>query len=268
MGLGGLSCFIHGALLVLLSLNPWPTKAHPMVYAVTLVPVAPAISEPLIAQPPPKEPTLKHVEAPKPVEKIKLPEKPKKDAIVEKVKKPVKPLEKPEEEDPSRKKLQEALEEIRRRAALDEIRRKVSRHDSEKTEEYSPVMVPSLPATPPPKSTVSRTATSKTPTPPSLSPSQLESKLNEYYSRVWAKVKEEWTIPENLIKDKVDLEAIIVIIIEKDGRIQESWFEKKSNNALYDQMAIRALKKADPLPPIPKELGENNLEIGIRFFPE
>jgi hypothetical protein len=31
---------------------------------------------------------------------------------------------------------------------------------------------------------------------------------------------------------------------------------------------MRALKKAEPLPPIPKELSEDKLEVGIRFFPD
>jgi hypothetical protein len=33
-------------------------------------------------------------------------------------------------------------------------------------------------------------------------------------------------------------------------------------------MAMRAIKKAEPLSPIPKEFGENTLEIGIRFLPD
>ncbi len=33
-------------------------------------------------------------------------------------------------------------------------------------------------------------------------------------------------------------------------------------------MAMRAIKKAEPFPPIPKELGEEAFEIGIRFHPE
>ncbi len=64
------------------------------------------------------------------------------------------------------------------------------------------------------------------------------------------------------------METVIVLIIEKDGRIQKLWFEKKSGNELYDQMAMRAIKKAEPLPPIPNELNENTLEFGIRFFPD
>jgi hypothetical protein len=33
-------------------------------------------------------------------------------------------------------------------------------------------------------------------------------------------------------------------------------------------MAMRAVIKADPLPPIPKELNQESLELGIRFFPD
>jgi len=75
-------------------------------------------------------------------------------------------------------------------------------------------------------------------------------------------------LKENLLKEMVDLETIIVLIIERNGKIQKFYFEKKSGNALYDQSAMRAIKKAEPLPPIPKELSEDSLEIGIRFFPD
>jgi colicin import membrane protein len=99
-------------------------------------------------------------------------------------------------------------------------------------------------------------------------PSSMASQLNEYYSLIWAKIKESWTIPENLLKEMVDLETVIVIIIEQDGKIRNSWFEKRSGNDLYDQMAMRALKKAEPLPPLPKTFNEKTLEIGIRFLPD
>ena len=85
---------------------------------------------------------------------------------------------------------------------------------------------------------------------------------------IWAKIKEGWTPPENLAKGKTDLETIIVVVIERDGGIQKAWFEKKSGNALYDQMAMRALRKAEPLPPIPREFSDTTFEIGIRFHPE
>ena len=76
------------------------------------------------------------------------------------------------------------------------------------------------------------------------------------------------TLPGGLPKGKGGPETVIVIVIEREGRIQKSWFEKRSGNALYDQSTMRAIKKADPLPPIPKEFSDNTFEIGIRFYPE
>jgi TonB family protein len=176
-------------------------------------------------------------------EEIRKPiEKPKKDDIVQKVKKPQK-------EKTELKHLQEAIEEIRKKVALDEIQKRVARR--EKTVERPAIVPPNVPMVSP-----SKTSTA------------MEAKLNEYYSMIWAKIKEAWTIPENLLKEMVDLETVIVIIIEGDGKIQKSWFEKKSGNDLYDQMAMRAIKRAEPLPPIPKELNEKTLEIGIRFLPD
>ena len=231
----GVSLVIHIALVVFLNFNPWPMiiKVRPTAYTVTLMPVS--IPEPEIPKTP--LPPVPKEEKIKPVEKVKPIEKPKKDDIIEKVKKK-------ERDKESLKRLQEALDEVRKKAALDEIRKRVARKERE--EERSTAIL-----------------SAKT----SL---EMESKWNEYYSLIWAKVKGAWTIPENLLKEKemVDLEAIIVLIIERDGKIRKFWFEKKSGNALYDQSAMRAIKKADPLPPIPKELSEDTLEIGIRFFPD
>jgi TonB family protein len=94
------------------------------------------------------------------------------------------------------------------------------------------------------------------------------SKLDDYYSLIWAQVKKEWALPENLRDVNTDLEATVVIVLEKDGKLQKSWIEKRSGNALYDQRAMRAVAKAGPFPPIPRELGENTLEIAIRFHPD
>ena len=244
--MGGISLLLHIALAILLSFNPWPMiiKVQPTAYTVTLMPIS--IQEPEIPKPIPL-PVVKQ-EIPKSIEKSKI-EKPKKDDIVEKIKKTQK-------EKVELKHLQEAIEEIRKKVALDEIQKRVARR--EKVEERPAVVSP-------PKPMVS------SPTPMVSSPKTLlsmESQLNEYYSLIWAKIKEAWTIPENLLKEMVDLETVIVIIIEQDGKIQKSWFEKKSGNDLYDQMAMRAIKKAEPLPPLFKEFNQKNLEIGIRFFPD
>jgi TonB family protein len=242
--MGGVSLVLHIVLVIFLSLNPWPilNKVQPTAYTVTLMPVplpepVPEIKQPVVV---PKEE--------KPVEKMKPITKPKKDDIVEKVKKSPEKVEKKEEKKADLKQLQEALEEIRKKAALDKIRNRVARREK----------VEKQPTVPSPSPVVSSNK-------PSV---DLNSLLDHYYSLIWAKIKEAWTIPKNLLEERVDLETVIVVIIEKDGKIKRYWFEKKSGNDLYDQTAIRAIKKAEPLPPIPNELSEESLEIGIRFFPD
>ena len=260
--MSGVSFVLHIALVLLLSLNPFPTivRARPEAYMVTLMPVS--LPEP---EKKPSLPVIKE-EIPKPIEKpVEKPiEKPKKDDIVEKIKKTPRKEETVEKEKDSLKHLQEAIEEIRKKAALDEIQKKVSRR--ERVEERPIVTVTNPPVTNPP---VTNPPLTNLPLTSSLkSPSERESKLSEYYSKIWTKIKGMWTIPENLLKEMADLETVVVISTTRDGKIKEMWVEKRSGNALYDQMAIRAIKKAEPLPPIPKELGENTLEIGIRFLPD
>ena len=89
---------------------------------------------------------------------------------------------------------------------------------------------------------------------------------DQYYSLVWAKIKKEWTIPEDFSKGKTNIETVIVVVIGKDGKILNQFIEKKSGNALYDQMAMRAIKKAEPLPPIPKAFSDETVELGFRFI--
>ena len=261
---GTASLVIHGAIIALFTLNPWPQwiRTQPIVYTVSLMPFV--LPEPETASayalPAPREVTPKPVETKKPLDK------PKKDDIVEKIKKPSKKMEKPEEhklekprpekpnvDQKSLKGLHEALDDIRRKVALDNIQRRVAQR--EKTEKEKTATSP-------------QTSSAKPSTSSMASPAQMESKLNEYYSTIWAKIKQEWTIPENLLKEMVDLETIIVIIIERDGKIQRSWFEKRSGDVHYDQAAMRAILKSDPLPSIPRELNETTLEIGIRFYPD
>ena len=261
---GTLSLVVHGAIIALFTLNPWPhwIRTQPIVYTVSLMSLA--LPEPETASayalPAPREAT------PKPVESKTLLDKPKKDDIVENTRKTSKKVEKPEEhqlekpkpekpnvDQKSLKGLQEALDDIRRKVALDNIQRRVAQR--EKSEKERTV-------------TSSPTSSAKPSTSSMASPAQVESKLNEYYSIIWAKIEQEWTIPENLLKEMVDLETIIVIIIERDGKIQRSWFEKRSGDVHYDQAAMRAILKSDPLPSIPRELNETTLEIGIRFYPD
>jgi TonB family protein len=208
--------------------------------------------------------------------------------VVEGLKKTGKKVETVEREKESGKSLQEAMEDIRKKTALDEIQKRVARRSggekgvAEGPSSQGPVFSSGRgPSTGSPGSGTGKgtglgsgTGTGTGTGTGSGSGGSLwgspgfESKLNDYYSLIWAKIKEGWTIPEDLPKGKTDLEAIIVILIDKGGKLQKVWFEKKSGHTLYDQMAMRAIKKAEPFPPIPKELGEEAFEVGIRFHPD
>jgi TonB family protein len=300
---GIFSLLLHIALVLILILSARSstiTKVGPSVYRVTLRPFSPpgngiqqgssarglpgppgGLSAPTIAEKPKPDENLKRtgvVETTKPHQRK-----------AEKKGEKVERGEKLEKGKGTRKDLREALEDIRRKVALEDIQKRVARRESSERltkERQSSISSSQEPIVSSSKgSAVIGSGTgmgSGTGTGPGSggfsagglpggSPggsSVLEAKLNDYYSLIWAKIKKEWTLPENLPKGKIDFEAIIVVIIEKDGKVKKSWFEKKSGNALYDQMAMRAIKKAEPFPPIPKEFSDETFEIGIRFHPD
>ncbi len=73
-----------------------------------------------------------------------------------------------------------------------------------------------------------------------------------YYSFVWAKIKGAWTIPENLLKEMVDIETIIVVIIDRDGKIQKFWFEKSLAMLSTIRVQCEPLKRQNPYLLFPK----------------
>ncbi|GBE38298.1 MAG TPA: TonB C-terminal domain-containing protein [Nitrospirae bacterium] len=77
-----------------------------------------------------------------------------------------------------------------------------------------------------------------------------------YYSLITEKIWSQWVYPDF----DTDLEVIIAIRIDKDGKIISQEIEKTSGNRLFDRSALKAISKAGPLPPPPAEM-----EIGIRF---
>jgi colicin import membrane protein/protein TonB len=182
----------------------------------------------------------------------------------------------------SSKALHQAMEDIRRQAALDQIRNRVARRQKEDLQSGNASSSGASEAGPlrsggpgfgsPGTGGPGGGGLGAGPYGPggssSGSPSLLDIKLSDYYNEIWAKIKKGWTIPESLSVKKGDWETIIILMIERDGKLQKFWFEKRSGNNLYDQSAERAVKKAEPFPPLPKEWGENALEIGIRFHPE
>lgn len=85
-----------------------------------------------------------------------------------------------------------------------------------------------------------------------------------YYDQVWAKIRASWVLPEAVTSGD-SLLTVIGIRISSMGEIQQSWVERSSGNSYYDQSAIRAIRKASPVPPLPDELEKEFLEVGVNF---
>ena len=92
-------------------------------------------------------------------------------------------------------------------------------------------------------------------------------KFKIYYNLLWQRIRSVWVLPEGALSGKKNLETIITIRIAQDGQIEDIQFEKKSGNAYLDESALRAIKKANPLPPLPPGMEGEKFDVGVRFTP-
>jgi colicin import membrane protein len=90
--------------------------------------------------------------------------------------------------------------------------------------------------------------------------------MKQYLSAVYQKIHDHWVLPDLQNWDNA-LEAVLIIIIRKDGFVTDSFFERKTDNIYFNQFVLKALKEASPLPPFPDQLDKSTLEIGLRFKP-
>jgi len=79
-------------------------------------------------------------------------------------------------------------------------------------------------------------------------------------------IQKNWALSEKLAGDIQNAEAHLVITIAPSGEIVDILFAKRSGNAYLDESAYRAVKKANPLPPLPAGL-KSSLTVGLYFTP-
>ena len=93
---------------------------------------------------------------------------------------------------------------------------------------------------------------------------QSNAKMNAYYSLIWSRIRGKWTLPQGILP-RENIEAIIQARILRNGTVVDLSFEKRSGNRYFDESAMRAIKKANPFPPLPDSIRDNNIDVGIRF---
>lgn len=88
----------------------------------------------------------------------------------------------------------------------------------------------------------------------------------QYLMSVGARVQQFWILPEMRQWD-ARLETVVVLTILRDGTVSKVDVEQKSADPYYDQFVMKTIESASPMPPFPKLMGEDAIEIGLVFRP-
>jgi TonB family protein len=91
----------------------------------------------------------------------------------------------------------------------------------------------------------------------------IEARRNVYFDSIAAHIQANWSLLKNQMEDVGVLTTDIGLRIRRDGTITKIVIEKPSGNALFDEYAVRAVKRSTPLPPFPSVLKEDRLDITI-----
>ncbi len=91
--------------------------------------------------------------------------------------------------------------------------------------------------------------------------------LDIYNAEIWQRIRKNWAFSEEMAGGTSDWEAVVVIKIMKNGDMRDIWFETRSGNSYFDDSVFKAVKKSDPLPPLPDGFRGPFYEVGFRFNP-
>jgi len=91
----------------------------------------------------------------------------------------------------------------------------------------------------------------------------VEAKRNAYFDTIATHIQANWSLLKNQMEDVGILTTDVGLQIRRDGTITKIVIEKPSGNVLFDEFAVRAVKRSVPLPPFPKEMKEAKLEVTI-----
>lgn len=85
-----------------------------------------------------------------------------------------------------------------------------------------------------------------------------------YQSEVERWIFGKWSYPVALSNQK-DLEAVVELLVRANGLIEKTNFIKRSGNPVFDASVLKAIERANPLPPFPEGLRKSNEEFEINF---
>jgi len=83
-----------------------------------------------------------------------------------------------------------------------------------------------------------------------------------YLKTIADRLDKQWKPPQQFQSDTL---CQITFEIRRDGQISGSSIEKSSGDGFFDQLALRAVLYASPLPPLPAGYPESNLKVHMKF---
>lgn len=119
------------------------------------------------------------------------------------------------------------------------------------------------PSKPRPAASTTRQGTSSAAAANSGSSNLIES---QYNAAIFSRLHQFWKVPEHM-RQSADLTAVVVITINKDGRVANMFFESRSGDRIFDQFVQTTVDRASPMPPIPLAMRKQRYEVGLIFRP-
>lgn len=83
-----------------------------------------------------------------------------------------------------------------------------------------------------------------------------------YLNLIITKIANQWLNP---LRGGGKISTIVYFKIQKDGTVSDTKIEKSSDNALFDQSAMRSVLSASPLPPLPESYESDFLGVHFEF---
>jgi len=97
--------------------------------------------------------------------------------------------------------------------------------------------------------------------------SMISNIVKAYQAEVAWRIEQNWFFHEQMIEEKKNIKAVLLIEIMKNGEIKDISFEKKSGISYLDESAYKAVLKANPFPPFPEAFGISVYKLGLTFTP-
>jgi TonB family protein len=83
-----------------------------------------------------------------------------------------------------------------------------------------------------------------------------------YLKAIAEKLDKQWHPPQAYQSDTV---CEVTFLVHQDGQVDDSSIEKRSGDSVFDQLALRAVLYANPLPPLPSGFTEATLRVHMKF---